>query len=266
MLWNVSPYLVDPKWRRLWAKAELAVSIESTTNRHFDFARKVLGVPQNVITPRIEPFLGRCIDAGGANTHALRFAGARPAIGAKYTFAAMAVHDLNSPDQLLGTSSTTNAGVTIDTTGSGNDLSVTKGGVAVIASGLLVAPGTPFFFVVSHDEASGVMNFLVRNLETGSVQTSVKNNTSSNLNTDGIYSIMNARTVVYTTGSWNGACSMAFISREFFEMDFLRQWAMDPKGPFKLSDSLTNPIYWAAPPAGPGASLLLMQQSFRQAA
>jgi hypothetical protein len=197
---------------------KLATLINSTTAKHLDAG----------IGPAVDG------NTSAGNTPAYGWSGFDTTITTNLTFGVLfkANHSFHNT-VLAATSSTilsTNGGFGIrDQAGAFN--TVQHFSAFTPTPSISFTDGAPYFAAVSFELSSGALNFVSRDL---SVPASISSGTATNNAVggitagDGIYCIGGA-----DASGFGGDYAMAFITHDFFPMQFLTQWALDPPAPFR---------------------------------
>lgn len=149
-------------------------------------------------------------------------------------------------DSVLSTS-TTNTGLRIQwgMVGAVNDFTITKGGAADISSGIALSSNTWYLLMASSSDVTDTINFLVKNLDTYSIETASTTNTSASLTGSGIACFgENA----FADFGWNGDISMGAIWDYAMNINQMQAFSFNPY--CWMAEPTEAELFYAAPPAG----------------
>jgi hypothetical protein len=133
----------------------------------------------------------------------------------------------NSYPQLLGLDSANTAWIVGSVASSGGDITVIKGGVAVVGSGLPLTSGKTYVYVASHRTDTGEFYGLLRPLDSAAYTRDSGTNTSpANVTIDGVAAIGAGRRDL--AAGWNGSVYAAVAFTEFFPEVLGRQILANP--------------------------------------
>jgi hypothetical protein len=231
-VWNVSPGLVHPKWRRLWSKALLAVAHDGSpiVANH---ATKRSGAIVGTVARRSLPYIGVGQDTAGGGKHGLNWPIEKVAFS-KATFAAVLQVDSVAATQVFLATDDGNTGGLRVSIAAGGALQATATGVGAVSTGITLSANTPYFIGMALDAKRDTLLSVVRNLATGAIQTaSAAFSPTPVAGTTGLASFGYGRA---TVESVDGVMAMGFITADAVSLATLQDWALDPWGPFRLWD------------------------------
>lgn len=163
-------------------------------------------------------------------------------------FAYFRLANKGSSRVLLGTSNSTNAGVSIGfTTGTGR-MVFTKGAVADISSTLTPDIDTPYLFAASYRHAGGQVLFYLRNLLTGVVQTASATHTNAWVAGDGVF--FHGGRQQSPTSTWWGAVGLGGVYMRALSLTEIGQIASNPWQLFFDEDEEDDYARTGAAPSG----------------
>ena len=222
--WNVKSALVAPEWRWFW----------EDTNQ--GLVALIYGPgARNIITGEVDDlssgvskagFLGPALDIDANSAHALRYGDnvGNPA-NTDITLFAVVEFDTTPNCSLI---SAKVIALQIDT----NELTLLKGGVDTISSGITLVTGAPLFLACSYDHADGALIFVVKNLSTGIVEIATATNTAGF--TAGDAAFIGATN--QSSAPMDGRIHLGGYLLNAFSREQLLQWADNPFGPFTPLD------------------------------
>lgn len=203
------------------------VCVADGTTKLFDVVRGQLGSPAGNPTTDVIPAI-QTVWVGDGAADRVDFSG-RPTLADRDITLACVLRSDVAPitsDFALTTSSSTNAGFRLAVTFDSN-LSLTKGAVVDISSGIPIPGQVPYFAAASYQNSTGDINFILVDLDTFVTLTATANNTDAEVAGDGTYGVGGGS--VFSGGvNWQGGIAFAAFGRNFVSMDILKQWALDP--------------------------------------
>lgn len=192
-------------------------------------ARLMNGVSRELATPfvskiEVSPY-GPIIHEDAAATGGIEFTRHRiPATATNFdiTLATVVRFETTAGARTVGLGATTNNGIHLQLATA--QLSLTKGGVADIPSGITITADVWYFLAASYDATAGQVQYLVKDLATGVVRTATVANGSAFAASDGIAYVAHDR----NTPSINSYCAGGWIATTRVTLETLRRWAVDP--------------------------------------
>jgi hypothetical protein len=208
----------------------------------------VFGTP----TKRPEAAFGGIALAVDGTNDAWTSGGAYRGTGADITMFAFArLSSRSTSRSILNTSSSSNAGARIEWSQAVERVVFTKGGVANIsaAAGMDLELDVPYFLGVSYTHSTGLVQFYLKNLVTGAVQTSTATNASAWVAGDGTFGYGGGQWAPSAT--WSGGLGLAGVAMRAMSLGELAAIATSPWQLFRMPSRRRF-----APPAAVGGAII----------